>query len=313
MRIIRGLSNLKTPIRRSAVTVGVFDGVHVGHRKIIGKVVARARAYGLESVVVTFDPHPLAVLGTGRKAPSLISLDHRLDLMKGLGVDTAVVISFAKSFAAMSAERFVGEVLVGSLGARFIYTGENFYFGRSASAGVARLKDIASSYGVKVESVKRVTVAGRAVSSSYIRKAISSGDLKTAEKLIGRPVSVFGTVMRGARFARFLGYPTANINPHHEVIPPAGVYAVRVRIGNTIRGGVLNIGTRPTFYSPRDREPSIEAHIFDFRSRIYGKDIEISFIRKIRDERVFSDAGSLAAQIEKDRSLALQICKDVLT
>jgi riboflavin kinase/FMN adenylyltransferase len=139
-----------------------------------------------------------------------------------------------------------------------------------------------------------------------------SGDLKRAKRLLGRPISVFGTVIKGARFARVLGYPTANINPHHEVIPPAGVYAVKVRIGNTVKGGILNVGIRPTFYGPRDREPSIEAHIFDFKSSIYGKEIEVYFIKKIRDEITFEDAGALTAQIEKDRTLALQICKNMI-
>lgn len=312
MRIIRGLRNLKSPIKASAVTIGVFDGVHIGHRKIIEKVVACAKDKGLEAVVVTFDPHPSKVLSPSEKAPSLISLDHRLDIFKRLGVDTAVVINFAKPFAGMKPEDFVKKVLVGSLGARFIYTGENFYFGNSASANFSALKNLAGSYGIRAVSVPTVKVSGEAVSSSLIRRYITSGGLEKARRLLGRPVSILGTVIRGARFARVLGYPTANINPHHEVIPPAGVYAVRVRIGKVVRGGVLNIGKRPTFYAPRDKEPDIEAHIFDFKSRIYGKEIEVCFVRKIRDEKRFKDAAALVMQIKKDTGLALQTAGNMI-
>jgi len=313
MRIIRGLRNLKRPIGASAVTIGVFDGVHVGHRRVIEKVVARARDKKLESVVVTFDPHPLSVLSPSKKVPSLVSLDHRLVLFKRLGVDTAVVIKFAEPFARMSPESFVKKILIGALGARAVYTGENFYFGNLASAGSGALKRIAAPYGVKVISVPPVKVSGKVVSSSLIRRYIASGELDKAMRLLGRPVSILGTVVPGARFARVLGYPTANINPHHEAIPPAGVYAIKVQIRGAERGGVLNIGKRPTFYAPRDKEPDIEAHIFDFNARIYGQDIEIRFIKKIRDERRFKDAGALVGQIKKDAGLALQITRGVIS
>ncbi len=300
MRIIRGLRNLKHPIRRSVVTIGMFDGVHIGHRKIIDNVVACAENKKLESVIVTFDPHPSRVVSPSENVPSLISLEHRLDIFKRLGVDTAVVINFAKPFARMSPQNFVKKILIDRLGARHIYTGENFYFGSSASAGSGDLDRIASPYGAKVVSVPQAEVSGEAVSSSLIRKYIASGELNKAERLLGRPVSILGTVVRGARFARVLGYPTANINPHHEVIPPAGVYAIKVQIGPAMRNGVLNIGKRPTFYAPRDREPGIEAHIFDFKGRIYGKEIEVYFVRKIRDERRFEDAEALVRQIKRD-------------
>jgi len=312
MRIIRGLRGLKHPIKASAVTIGSFDGVHIGHKKIIGSVVACARRKGIEAVVVTFDPHPSKVLSPSKNAPSLISLEHRLDLFKRLGVDTTVVINFAKPFARMSPESFVRKILIDSLGARFIFTGENFYFGNSASAGCRALNKIAGPYGVKVTSVSPVKVSGETVSSSLIRKYIISGELEKARRFLGRPVSILGTVIPGARFARTLGYPTANINPHHEVIPPTGVYAVKVCLGKVLRGGVLNIGKRPTFYAPRDEEPDIEAHIFDFKSKIYGKEIEVYFIRKIRDEKRFRGAEDLVRQIKKDTGLALQMMKNMI-
>ena len=312
MRIIHGLRSLKNPIKASALTIGVFDGVHIGHRKIIEKAVACARVKGLEAVVVTFDPHPSGVLSPSKKVQSLISLDHRLNLFNRLGVDTTVIIKFAKPFAEMSPENFVRNILIGKLGARFIYVGENFLFGNSASADFRALRRIASPYGINVASVSPVKVSGEMVSSSSIRKYVISGKLNKAKRLLGRPVSVLGTVIKGARFARVLGYPTANINPHHEVIPPAGVYAVKVRIGKDVRGGVLNIGKRPTFYAPRDEEPDIEAHIFDFKSRVYGKEIEVLFLKKIRSEKRFKDAGALVRQIKKDTKRALQITDNMI-
>lgn len=307
MRIIRGLRNLKKSIRASAVTIGVFDGVHIGHRKIISRVVDTAKKNNIESVVVTFDPHPAKVLSPSENVPSLLSLDHRLKLLGEMGVDIAVVINFARPFAGIDPEFFVNNILAKKLGARFIFTGENFYFGKNAKAGIRDLKLLAGRIGIKVCPVKPVRSGKEVVSSSLIRKYVASGELKKSERLLGRSVSILGTVVPGARFARALGYPTANINPHHEAMPPAGVYAVKVRVGRKIRGGVLNIGVKPTFYAPRDKEPDIEAHIFNFKSRIYGKDIEIYFMRKIRDERRFKDAASLVRQIEKDRGLARKV------
>lgn len=309
MKIVYGLKNLENPVKDSVLTVGVFDGVHLGHKKIINKVVARARALKMRSIVVTFDPHPLKALGSTPKIPSLISLAHRLRLIGQLGVDLLVVIHFTRPVSRMSPKKFVKNILVERLSLKEIYVGENFYFGKGGGAGVEVLKDLAREFGFRVGVVRPVKIKGSVVSSSLIRESIIEGRLNEASKFLGRPASILGTVVSGSRLARALGYPTANINPHHEAIPPAGVYAVRVRFGRRFLKGVLNIGVRPTFYSPRDREPTIEVHIFDFYKKIYGMDLEIIFVSKLRDEIKFKDRYSLIHQIMRDEAAARKILR----
>lgn len=310
MQIARGIKALRNFPRGSVVTIGVFDGVHVGHSRIISQAVSRAGRIGAESVVVTFDPHPLAVLRPASRAPALISLGHRIRLISRMGPDALVVVPFTKTTAEMRPEDFVRDVLASKLSAREVMVGEDFRFGRGAAADTGEFKRIAGEHGIRVTVVRPVKIAGRVVSSSAIRKAVVSGDIAKASRLLGRPASVLGTVVKGARLARSLGYPTANLNPHHEAIPPSGVYAVRAKLGRKVYGGVLNIGTRPTFYGPRDRETSIEVHIFGFRGSIYGRDIEVFFEKKIRDEVRFDSAEDLIAQIRRDEAKARAVLKN---
>lgn len=309
MTVINGLRALKKPVRGSVVTIGVFDGVHIGHRKVIAGAVERAKARRLDSVVMTFEPHPLKVLHPLSWIPSLISLEHRIRLIEELGADILVVAKFSKEFSRMSAEKFIKDILVSNLGAREIYVSEGFCFGRGAAADTGMIKDIGRRFGVRVNVIKPVKVGGRTVSSSIIRKLIAEGDIDTAARFLGRPVSVLGTVVRGANLARELGYPTANINPHHEVVPPGGVYAVKVRFRGRALKGVLNIGLRPTFFSPRDREPNIEVHIFSFHKKIYSQDLEVLFVKKIRDEVKFKGRQELVDRIRQDVKLARDILR----
>jgi riboflavin kinase / FMN adenylyltransferase len=300
MKIIRGLKHLKLQTKESVVTIGVFDGLHAGHRKIVKNTVDDARKLGLTSVVVTFDPHPAKLLRPDIKTPSLISLKHRVGLIKELGVDRLLIINFTKEFSEMSADKFVKSVLVEKLKTREIFVGENFYFGKSAASSTGDLRKLARKHGFKVTAVKPVKIGGRIVSSSLIRKLIAKGDLADAARLLGRSVSVLGTVVKGSGIARGLGCPTANINPHHEVIPPKGVYAVRARVGMKKFIGILNIGFKPTFYSPRDKEPTIEVHLFGFKGNLYNKDIEVYFVKWLRRERKFKDRNALIRQIGLD-------------
>ena len=289
----------------SIVTIGVFDGVHIGHQAVIKKAVRKARSYGLKSIVVTFDPHPLKVLDPRHFIPSLISLDHRIDLIKRSGIDEVFVIKFSKRTANISPERFMEDVIIGRMHAREIVVGEDFYFGKGAVAGVEKLRKIAEKRSIKVEIVKHVRKNSRIVSSTIIRRLVMDGRIREAEQFLGRPYSILGTVVSGTKLARKLGYPTANVNPHHEAMPPSGVYAVKVISGGRTYGGVMNIGVRPTFYDRgHDKEPTIEVHIFDFHKKIYGKDLEIRFVRKIRDERRFKAIDRLIEQIEKDERSA---------
>lgn len=306
MKVITSLKDFVSP-GETVVTVGVFDGVHVGHKAVISKVVSKAGTLGLASAVITFDPHPAKVLRKKAFAPSLISLKHRERLISELNIDLLVIIRFTRAVSDMSPADFVKKVLVDKLKAREIYVGENFYFGKGANAGAPELVKSCEAFDLKAGIVRSVRIAGHVVSSSLIRKTITAGRLAEAKKYLGRPVSILGTVVSGSKFARLLGYPTANINPHHEVMPPFGVYAVMVNFRGTLYKGILNIGTKPTFFSPRDKEPNIEVHIFGFNERIYGKDLEILFVRKIRDERRFAGPEELARQITRDALIAQKI------
>lgn len=309
MKIIYGLKNIKKPIGPCAATIGVFDGVHIGHRKVILSAVSAARESGLKSVALTFNPHPAKVLNPKSKIPSLISLGHRIKLIEECGVDTLIILKFTNSFSRVTPEKFVKNVLMNRLRVRELYIGENFNFGYGAGGSAKGLLRMGKIYGFKVKIVRSIKVTARVVSSTLIRSLIMGGKLDLAAKFLGRPVSIFGTVVKGVRLARQLGYPTANINPHHEVIPPCGVYAVRVKCAGRIYGGVLNIGVRPTFFSPRDEEPAIEVHIFRFRGTIYGRDIEVFFVKKLRNEIRFGNENDLIAQIQRDAKEATSVLK----
>lgn len=309
MKIINGLKALKKPIDGSVLTIGVFDGVHLGHRKIIKKVVEDAKKRKTKSVVLTFDPHPAKILHPKERVPSLISLNHRVKLIEELGVDILVILGFSQAMASIMPEDFIKEILLGKFGVREICVGDNFYFGKGGDAGIGELKRLGRSFGFKVNVIRSIRVGRNTVSSSLIRKLIISGELRKASKFLGRTVSVLGTVIGGARLARELGYPTANLNPHHEVIPPSGVYAVFVNFRDKSYKGVLNIGLRPTFYAPRDQESAIEVHIFDFKEKIYGYDLEVFFIKKLRDELIFDDKDELVEQIKKDEKAARNTLK----
>jgi len=294
MKIITGLRRVPR-CARPVVALGVFDGVHAGHREIIGFCVGRARALRGTSVIVTFWPHP-------GKEEHLYSLSHRLRLFAEMGVDVCVVIRFTPSFAAMSAEAFIRRVLVGKIGASLVCVGSNFRFGSRAAGTVRTLKRFAAALGFGVKVFPMKAVGAHAVSSTLIRACVRRGDLRRASRLLGRPVSIFGTVERGRAYARVLGFPTANVNPHHEVIPPPGVYAVHVVLGARARCGVCYIGPAPRFLrGTRKEDPvSIEVHIFDFKKMIYGLDIEVQFFARIRNRMEFSSPLRLSEQIQKD-------------
>lgn len=285
-------------IKRSTATIGIFDGVHRGHQKILEKLVREARKLKTKSLVITFYPHPRKLLNPQSKVPLLISLEHRLKLMEEEGVDFFLVIKFTQAFSRIKADDFIKEILVNKLGIKTLVVGENFLFGYRGKGNFSLLRSLSKKYGFRLLGVKPVKMKSKYVSSTRIRRAIEKGDLKNASLMLGRPVTVLGTVVKGRKFGRHLGFPTANIDPHHEAIPPGGVYAVDVQLGEKNYKGILNIGTRPTFR--KDKDPTIELHIFNFKKDIYKKDVEIIFKKKIRDERKFSSVEALRKQIHKD-------------
>ena len=267
--------------------MGVFDGVHRGHRVILQSAVRQAREIKGTSVALTFWPHP-------QKEDSLYSLEHRLRLFRELGADVCIVINFNQGFSRMRAEDFIENILVKKLATHYVYVGKNFRFGRSAKGDFKTLK----RYNLRVKAFKIVKIKNKPISSTCIRILIKKGNLVLAQRLLSRPVSILGTVIRGHSLGRRLGFPTANINPHHEVTPPQGVYAVKIAFSGRKFNGLCYIGNRPTMGSKEVK--AIEVYIFNFKKDIYGKFLEIQFLKKIRGERRFASLSALAGQIKKD-------------
>jgi riboflavin kinase/FMN adenylyltransferase len=301
MKIVTTADKIRIP-KGSVAAIGIFDGVHIGHRAIIETLTRRARALGLTSVVITFRAHPSKILRPAHAPATLVSLKHRLRLIEDLGVDVTMVLNFTKEMASLEPCKFIETFLAEKIKPKEIVIGKDFHFGRHRAGDIRLLEFFGNIYGFKVRPVGTVRSLGLKVSSSRIRTLIRKGDLERASALLRRPVSVLGTVVHGTKIGSILGYPTANVNPHHEAIPPSGVYAVRVKYMGKLYGGVLNIGFRPTI--DRTTEPRIEAHIFAFKKKIYGKDLEIFFVRKLRDERVFRSRDALVRQIKADEKKA---------
>jgi riboflavin kinase/FMN adenylyltransferase len=278
--------------RRSVVAIGVFDGVHRAHRVIISSAVAFARRTGATSVVLTFWPHP-------QGQQSLYSLEHRIRIIAALGADVCVVARFDRRFARMAAAAFIKEILVDALRASAVYVGENFRFGKDARGDSALLQKYSAQFHYALKIFRVLKSHRRVISSTAIRRLIVEGKLYEAASLLEHPVSILGRVGRGDSLATRLGFPTANIDPQHDIVPPAGIYAVRIVWKGRQFKGVCYIGNRPTFKA-RNAERSIEVHIFDFHRRIYGQPLEIAFVKKIRNERKFSSTPALIKAIKKD-------------
>ncbi len=291
MKIIYGISQIKK-FKKPVVALGVFDGVHLGHRCILKAVVDKAKRIGGTSIVVTFSPHP-------QREGSIYSLEHRLRLISDVGIGISIVIKFNKQFSQMPAEDFIRDVLINKIGVRYIYVGRNFKFGKEAKGDFKTLERLSDLYNFRLRLFDIIKINYQSISSTYIRSLITKGKLNISGKFLSRPVSVLGTVIKGTSLATRLGFPTANINPHHEVLPPSGVYAVLVIFNNKKFKGVCNIGTKPTFLD-HQKQKHIEVYIFNFRKNIYGKYLEIQFIKKIRNERKFNSSQSLVRQIKKD-------------
>jgi len=283
---------MKKISNKSAAAIGIFDGVHRGHQKILKKLAKEASRNNTKSLLITFDPHPRNILKS--KIPLLISLKHRLTLIKDFGIDSLRVIRFTRKLSRLSGEEFITKILMCRFKIDIFVLGENFRFGHKGRGTAELLK----KYGFKVFEIKTLKSKGRSISSTRIRQKIERGDLRNASLMLGRPVTVLGTVVKGRRVGRRLGFPTANIDPHHEAIPPSGVYSVDAKISSRIYKAILNIGTRPTF--GKNIDPTIELHIFNFKKSIYNKDVEIIFKRKIRDERRFKSVEALRKQIQSD-------------
>ncbi len=297
MKVIFGIDKVRG-LRSPVVAIGVFDGVHRGHRKILTAVVRRAKSLGVKSAVLTFWPHP-------QKEKKLYSLEHRLRLIEDLGIDICIVSGFSRRISSIKPKDFVEKILAKKIRAGYVYVGSDFKFGNRAEGDASLLKRTGEEYGIKTEVFKIIKDSGKSISSTLIRGLISQGEINHAKSLLGRPVSILGTVIRGSSLGRILGFPTANIDPHHEVIPPCGIYAVRIIFAGRKFKGVCYIGKRPTI--TRTDKINIEVHVLNFSQNIYGKSLEIQFLSRIRSDKKFPTISLLVRQIRKDISIASKV------
>lgn len=303
----RQLSGLPPDVRRTAVTVGTFDGVHRGHQDVLQRLVDRARELGVPSLLVTFDPHPLEVVNPAAAPPLLSVGDEKLEVLAESGVDYVAVLPFTHALAAFEAERFVDEILIGRFRVHDLLMGHDHGFGRNRAGDADTMKRLGVSRGFEVSVIPPVTGGGgQPISSTAIRRAIAGGDLDRAAVALGRPYALGGRVTHGEQRGRLLGFPTVNVplpSPR-KLLPPEGVYVVRVQTPGGTYGGMLNLGPRPTF---GDLSVSIEAHLFDASGDFYGSRVRIDFLRRLRDTQRFTDVHLLVAQLKRDAEQARQV------
>lgn len=290
--------------RETAVTFGVFDGIHLGHQAVINTLLKHAAHDNLASVLVGFYPHPLAFLAPERCPPLLTPLPKRVEILQQFGVDEIVMLSFDAQIASMSPEAFVERVLLEKCRAKHVVVGYACQFGKNRAGNAERLVELSKGYAFDVSVVPPTEIDGAPVHSTRIREALAQGDLRQSAQLLGRPYSLIGTVVHGDGRGREIGFPTANIETQHQVYPPNGVYAIRAKLEERWLDGVLNIGMRPTFNGVNIQ---VEGHFFNFDEIIYGKLVEIFLVKKIRSERKFPNIEFLIQQIQRDIAAAAEI------
>jgi riboflavin kinase/FMN adenylyltransferase len=296
---------LKGPIFRPVVTIGNFDGLHVGHRAIIETVVERARQIGGEAVAYTFYPHPRQVLTPDRAPKLLLTIEQRVELIREAGIDTVIVETFTREFAKTTAEEFIRNILHQRIRPVEVYVGYDFHFGRERGGSMRLLAELGPKLGFSVTIIPEVTVDAGDVNSTRIRQLLAEGRVEEAFAMLGRNYTIRGEVVQGQRRGRELGFPTANLEPENAILPAPGVYAGRFRLldeGDPARGtewlAVTNIGVRPTFED--ERRLVAEAHLLDFDGDVYGRRIELSFAHRLRSERRFEGVETLREQIARD-------------
>jgi riboflavin kinase/FMN adenylyltransferase len=297
-----GLDALGPGERGAAVTIGTFDGVHLGHRALIARTKAAATSNDLDAVIVTWDRHPFATLRPDRIPRLLTTPERRIELLTGTGVDRICVLPFDEELSHWAPERFVQDVLVTGLGARAVYVGQGWRFGHLAKGDVTLLTRMGERLGFDAEAVSLAEAGAEKVSSSRIRRAVAEGDLELAAALLGRPFDLDGVVERGDARGVELGYPTSNLAIDATLAhPPRGVYAGRAGIDATWRGAAINLGVNPTFGGdPETTPPKVEAHLLDFEGDLYGRLLRVEFWKRLRDERRFDSADALVEQMKLD-------------
>jgi riboflavin kinase/FMN adenylyltransferase len=303
LKVIESLKNLFT--ENSVATIGTFDGVHVGHKKIIERLVKTANENGLKSTVLTFFPHPRMVLQKDANIKLINTIDERCKLLEEQGLDYLVIKPFTKSFSRITAEEFVTTVLVEQLHVKKIIIGYDHHFGRNRTANIKDLRRFGESYNFEVEEISAQDINDVSVSSTKIRNALIEGDIKTANLFLGYNFMLNGLIIKGKGLGKTIGYPTANIKieEDYKLIPKQGVYVVKSEYKNQTIYGMMNIGTNPTI--GKDTKQSIEVHFFDFNKDIYNEKLTIQLLHRIRDEHKFDSIDNLKKQLQEDKISAL--------
>jgi riboflavin kinase/FMN adenylyltransferase len=299
MRILTAISELADVPGPVVLAIGVFDGVHLGHRAVLERAHADAKAIGGTVVAVSFDPHPVRVLRPESSPRLLTSTPHKCRLIRAIGIENLLLIRFDLQFASTEPEHFIRELAAAANPLHEICVGHQWSFGKGRAGNLQLLDKLGNELGFEEIGVPAVEIGGEIVSSTLVRRAVQDGDLARAALLLGRDYTILGTVVEGNQLGRKLGFPTANLAAHNEQFPPDGVYAVEALIRGVLRQGVVNIGVRPTI-THSEGERLLELHVFDFAEDIYGTDVEVFFRSFIRKERKFSGLDELKAQISRD-------------
>ncbi|MEJ2513946.1 MAG: bifunctional riboflavin kinase/FAD synthetase [Gammaproteobacteria bacterium] len=302
MELIRGRHNLRPAHRGCAVTIGNFDGLHLGHQAVLAQLAGRAGSLDLPAVVMSFEPTPREYFAGSSAPPRLLRFREKFEGLAAAGVDRLFLVRFGRRVADLSPQAFIQEFLVDGLDVQYLVIGDDFRFGRNRAGDFDTLVQAGQEHGFEVTDTPTRMVDDIRVSSTAVRKALGEGDLELAERLLGRPYSMTGRVIPGDRLGRRLGYPTANLRPGRQVLPLNGVFAARV-IGAAERSlpAVVNLGTRPTV---EGTEPLLEAHLFDFEGDLYGKRLTVEFVRRLRDEERFENVERLRMQMDEDAARA---------
>jgi riboflavin kinase/FMN adenylyltransferase len=306
MIVVRSIDDIPAGLPLTVATIGNFDGVHLGHQEIFRRVMATAAALNGTSVVITFEPHPLTVVPSTRQISLITTTTEKEALIAAAGIDCLVIIPFTREFARRSAREFVVEVLVERLEVRTIIIGYDYAFGRNREGGTDLLSELGREYGFAVEVLPPIGDSGHIFSSSEIRRMVREGEVNRVVPLLGRHFSLGGRVVHGHGRGKVLGFPTANVVSDHELIPADGVYAVKVLIAATLFDGACNIGTKPTF---GEEARTIEVFLFNFDDVLYGRELRIFFIERLRGETAYPDSEALRCAIASD----VNRCREILS
>ncbi len=313
MKLIESLAEIESPYTKAVITIGNFDGVHIGHQALFHTVIEKADDIGGTAVAMTFEPHPIRVLKPNGHPPLITLYEQKVELIARTGIDVLICIPFDQDFAALGAKAFVHDLLLDTIGVKVIVVGRDYTFGRNREGNVATLQEMAAGGGFEVivtDWIQAQNGDRERISSTNIRRAVHAGDMQVAKRMLGRHYQIRGQVAQGRnRGGKLLGFPTANINLQDELCPKAGVYAVIVNYDGQRYPGVANIGYSPTF---DDHIFTVEVHILDFDEDIYNQRIKVNFVRRLREERKFDSLEALSAQIGKDVEAARRILAEVM-